>query len=49
MKVETDFKKYQPLLQQIGMLYPKVWEDRSQVDRYGQPVISQVYDLQPSL
>ncbi|MBF0286575.1 MAG: glycosyltransferase family 39 protein [SAR324 cluster bacterium] len=45
MKLDTDFKKYQSLLQQINTMYPKVWEDRNSVDRYGQPVITQVYDL----
>lgn len=42
---ETHFKKYEPLLRQIEQKYPKIWENRTTVDRYGRPVISQVYDL----
>ncbi|MBF0287652.1 MAG: glycosyltransferase family 39 protein [SAR324 cluster bacterium] len=42
---ESHFKKYELFLKQLGQKYPKVWENQDTVDRYGRPVLSQVYHL----
>jgi len=45
MLEKTYSEKYQNILQEVAQMYPKVWEDRTSVDRYNESVVSQVYDL----
>ena len=42
---DSHFKKYSPVLENLRMQYPMVWEDMKSKDRYGRKVLSRVYDL----